>query len=85
MAYGGWEDSFTKTLANIVHDNDANYDISWCFYNSDEDSLNKNNKDLFVKLSPAIQRGRVKFFKGINCHSIFNRINIEKAKKKADR
>ncbi|ENY7402748.1 SIR2 family protein [Yersinia enterocolitica] len=82
MAYGGWEDSFTRTLANIVHDNDANYDISWCFYNSDPVYLDKTSKELFTKLSPAIQRGRVKFFKGINCHSIFTKINIEKAKKK---
>lgn len=84
MAYGGWEDSFTRTLANIVHDNDAIYDISWCFYNSDAGSLDKSNKELFTKLAPAIQRGRVKFFKGINCHSIFNKIDFEKAKKKSN-
>ena len=82
MAYGGWEDSFTRTLADIVHDNDANYEISWCFYSADEKYLKENNKELYTKLSPARDRGRVKFFNGINCHIIFNSIDLEKAKKK---
>ncbi|MEG1209516.1 MAG: SIR2 family protein [Leclercia sp.] len=81
MAYGGWEDSFTRTLASIVHDNDANYEISWCFYNSSAEYLDSHNNDLFVKLSAATDRGRVKYFKGINCHSIFNSVNLELAKK----
>lgn len=83
MAYGGWKDSFTRTLASIVHDNDANYEISWCFYNSNEESLDKDNNELFAKLSAATDRGRVKYFKGINCHTVFNRIDLERAKKKA--
>ena len=82
MAYGGWEDSFTRTLASIVHDNDANYEISWCFFSSNERELDSTNSELFVKLAPARDRGRVKFFKGINCHTIFNEIDFELAKKK---
>lgn len=82
MAYGGWEDSFTRTLASIVHDNDANYEISWCFYDTNAEYLDSNNTELFVKLSPAADRGRVKFFKGINCHTIFNSVDLELAKKK---
>jgi hypothetical protein len=65
MAYGGWEDSFTRTLANIVHDNDSNYEISWCFYDQREEFLDKNNNELFLKLSAATDRGRVKYFKGL--------------------
>lgn len=83
MAYGGWEDSFTRTLASIVHDNDANYEISWCFYNSSAECLDRDNKELFVKLSAATDRGRVKYFKGINCHTIFNSVDLNLAKKKA--
>lgn len=82
MAYGGWEDSFTRTLAEIVHDNESNYEISWCFYNSNAEDLDKFNKELFLKLSAATDRGRVKYFKGINCHTVFNRIDLERAKKK---
>lgn len=82
MAYGGWEDSFTRTLASVVHDNDANFEISWCFYNPNAEYLDSNNRELFVKLSPATDRGRVKFFKGINCHTVFNSIDLALAKKK---
>ncbi|MCU6213090.1 SIR2 family protein [Morganella morganii] len=82
MAYGGWEDSFTRTLASIVHDNDVNYEISWCFFKSNSESLDRENRELFTKLAPATERGRVKFFKGINCQVIFNNINLESAKKK---
>lgn len=82
MAYGGWEDSFTRTLASIVHDNDANYEISWCFYNPSAEYLDKHNNELFAKLSAATDRGRVKYFKGINCHTIFNGIDFERAKKR---
>lgn len=82
MAYGGWEDSFTRTLASIVHDNDSNYELSWCFYSTDEKYLNNSNKELFTNLSPAKDRGRVKYFNGINCHTLFNKVDLEKAKKK---
>ncbi|HGV3503135.1 TPA: SIR2 family protein [Providencia stuartii] len=84
MAYGGWEDSFTRTLASIVHDNDANYEISWCFFNPNAEYLDKHNCELFTKLSAATDRGRVKYFKGINCHSIFNRVDLELIKKKVE-
>ena len=74
MAYGGWVDSFTRTLANIVNDSKAEYNIAWCFYEKEPGVIDRNEKNLIETLTPAINRDRVHFFKGIDCNNIFSQI-----------
>ncbi|MBF4280370.1 SIR2 family protein, partial [Vibrio anguillarum] len=35
MAYGGWEDSFTRALATVVINSTSDYDILWSFFEPD--------------------------------------------------
>jgi hypothetical protein len=71
MAYGAWDDSFTRTLSNIVNLPNADYNIAWCFYSDAVDMIEEDFDKWFDKLSPAISRGRIQFFKGIDCLTFF--------------
>lgn len=75
MAYSGWQDSFMRSLAEIVNDAKAEYNFAWCFYEPDEDKINLKERSLFDSVLPAIQRDRIQFYKGIDCNEIFNDVN----------
>lgn len=82
MAYGGWEDSFTRTLSNIVNHPNADYKIAWCFYQSASNVIEDSFDQWFEKLSPAITHGRIQFFKGIDCTIFFDEDESQQQKKK---
>ncbi|WP_188052463.1 SIR2 family protein [Vibrio harveyi] len=82
MAYSGWTDSFTRTLASIVNDEKAEYKIAWCFYEKESGIIDRNNEGLFETLTPAINRDRIQFFKGIDCTKIFSNLSSELSLKK---
>lgn len=83
MGYSGWEDSFTRSLASIVINNKSEYDLLWCFFESNDAVIEKHQVDLFNKLKDAITRGRIQFFKGINCNNVFEKLSkVTQLKKK---
>ncbi|WP_312806127.1 SIR2 family protein [Atlantibacter hermannii] len=82
IAYGGWEDSFTRTLLSIVKNNQFKYSLAWCFYSSDPKSINDNYGHLETDLGDAISSERVQFYKGVDCQSIFDDTNREVTKVK---
>lgn len=67
VAYGGWPDIFTGALAGIVSNDSLFPEILWTFY-SDLPSLSDH---LRTTLQPGIDRNRVTFYKGIDCHDFF--------------
>jgi hypothetical protein len=76
MGYSGWEDSFTRSLASTVINNKSKYDLLWCFFEPNDAVIEKHQVELFNKLGDAITRGRIQFFKGIDCNSIFENKNL---------
>jgi len=83
MAYGGWEDSFTRALATAVTNSISEYDILWSFFESEAPKIEYSRKDLFETLDDAISRGRVQFYKGIDCNSVFDKLGqVNELKKK---
>lgn len=72
MGYSGWDDSFTRTLANIVKDSKEEYSIVWCFYQNENDMIISNYSEIFDILEPAIARGLVRFFKNVDCNTLFD-------------
>lgn len=69
MAYGGWDDIFTRTLAEVAEDPGSSPDVLWCFYGDDGVRIQADNAALLRQLDPAIGRGRVVFYAGIDCHA----------------
>ncbi|EKO3839710.1 SIR2 family protein, partial [Vibrio harveyi] len=83
MGYSGWEDSFTRSLAATVINSKSEYDLLWCFYEQNDAVIEKNEKELFNKLVDGISRGRIQFFKGIDCNSVFSQLSqVSELKKK---
>ena len=83
MAYGGWEDSFTRALSRAVINSTSEYDILWSFFESDPAKIEYSRKDLFDTLDDAISRGRVQFYRGIDCNSLFDKLgHVNELKKK---
>ncbi|HIF9474047.1 TPA: SIR2 family protein, partial [Photobacterium damselae] len=74
MAYGGWEDSFTRALATVVINSISQYDILWSFFESEAAKIEYSRKDLFDTLEDAISRGRVQFYSGIDCNALFDKL-----------
>jgi hypothetical protein len=77
MAYGGWDDIFTRTLQEVTADLGAYPDVLWCFYGSDDARIQTNSGPLFEQLRPAISRQRAIFYKGIDCHAFLPELAAE--------
>lgn len=83
MAYSGWEDSFTRALAKVVTNSIAEYDILWSFFESEPAKIEYSRQDLFDTLEDAISRGRVQFYRGVDCNSTFEKLGqFSEVKKK---
>jgi hypothetical protein len=70
IAYGGWPDIFTGALGGIVSNDNLFPEILWAFY-SDQPSISDH---LRVTLQPGMDRNRVTFYKGIDCHEFFPKL-----------
>lgn len=64
MAYGGWPDIFTGALGGVVGNDNLFPEILWALY-GDEPLVSEH---LLSQLRPGIDRNRVTFYKGIDCH-----------------
>ncbi|EYF06769.1 hypothetical protein [Chondromyces apiculatus] len=43
LAYGGWDDIFTRTLRDVSADQGAYPDALWCFYDRDPERIRRDN------------------------------------------
>lgn len=73
-AYGGWDDTFTQALVDLMNDEHAALDVIWCFYESDPSKVKDAHGKLLAAVEPAIVMNRFRAFGGIDCHSIFGEI-----------
>ncbi|WKL56749.1 NB-ARC domain-containing protein [Asticcacaulis sp. ZE23SCel15] len=64
LAYGGWDDAFTQALVEVVLDDSAYPEIIWCF----RDAVPQIRTQLLEYLRPGLDRGRISFYGGIDCH-----------------
>jgi hypothetical protein len=74
VAYGGWDDAFTNALAELLHDDQAELEVLWCFNESVPAVVKEEYKQLLDSVAPAIIRGRFRCYGGIDCHTIFSEI-----------
>lgn len=62
VGYGGWDDLFTRTLTGVTSDQSSYLDL--VFFDGNVNRIEKDQRRLFERLAPAIQRGRTAFFAG---------------------
>lgn len=77
VAYAGWDDVFTQALVDLLHDDEAQLDVIWCFYESDPAIVQARYGHLIDKLQPAIARGVFRAYGGVDCQTIFGEIFAE--------
>lgn len=70
MAYGGWPDIFTETLRNLVQNSAEFPEIIWTFFQD----VPSNNDHIVSLLQPGLDRNRVSFYRGIDCHKFLPRL-----------
>lgn len=68
MAYGGWDDVFTRALLSILRGNADDADVIWTFFEKDADTARANHAKLLETLAPAAHL--VRFYAGIDCHVV---------------
>lgn len=64
LAYGGWDDAFTRALVDVVVDDSAYPEVIWCF----RDKTPRVRTQLLDLLRPGLDRGRISFYAGVDCH-----------------
>lgn len=57
VAYGGWEDVFTRGLARVVADAGASPEVLWTFYAAGVERVQKNGDAILRLLAPAGESG----------------------------
>lgn len=70
LAYGGWDDAFSRALIEVVLDDSAFPEIIWCF----RDAVPRVRTQLLNVLMPGIDRGRVSLYGGINCNQFLPKL-----------
>ena len=71
VGYSGWDDVFTRSLADVVQDAGTDVEVVWSCYSEDERSIRNEFSSLFSRLRPAILKGRFKPYCGVDCHWLF--------------
>jgi signal transduction histidine kinase len=75
VAYGGWDDVFSKALIDVVSDGGAFPEVIWTFHDSDEQAIFKDAAPLLARLRPGMERaGRVTLYCGVDCHTLFRKL-----------
>lgn len=70
MAYGGWDDVFTRTLAEVVGDQGAFTEVVWCFFEDDPADIVERCGHILEQLRPALMRQRATLVRGVDCHAV---------------
>ena len=73
-AYGGWDDAFTTSFADLLNEDQAELDVLWCFYQDNLMLIDRDHKTLLDRVTPAIIRGRFRAYGGIDCHCLFSEL-----------
>lgn len=74
VGYAGWDDVFTRSLADLLNDDQAALDVLWCFHEDEAALVQARYGSLLSKVGGAIARGRFRAYGGIDCHGVFDAI-----------
>lgn len=88
VAYGGWDDVFTRTLLEIMNEDGARPEILWTYFGDIDADLLAQNAHQIRLFSPGLDSGRFNIYKGVNCHDLFGdlaeRLGLKQSSRFAD-
>lgn len=71
VAYGGWDDVFTNSLADLALDGESGLEVLWTFYETEPALIAARYSSLLQKTSQARIQGRFRLYSGVDCHKLF--------------
>jgi formylglycine-generating enzyme required for sulfatase activity len=74
LAYSGWDDVLTRTLARILADPQATPQVLWTFYRDDPARIRQESEKLLRDLVLGSGPSRVTLFRGIDVHRFLPRL-----------
>ncbi len=77
LAYGGWDDIFTKTLMEVVDSDSSHPEIIWTFREADESAIRQKYANVLKNIGPGLDRARVTAFKGIEANYFLQQLLSE--------
>jgi len=83
-AYGGWDDVFTRALTGVSQEAESFPEVLWLFRESDPEEIRKRFLSRIESLEPAVIRGRLLLYGGIDVISFFPRL-LESLRKSVPR
>ena len=72
VAYSGWDDVFTRALADVLQDAEAQVTVLWCFRETDAAVIESKYASLFNKVQGALTSGVLHLYGGVDCHAVFS-------------
>jgi hypothetical protein len=54
LAYGGWDDAFTKALIDAISNHTLSPDVLWTFHDLDKNKILKNSQAILKSLEPGL-------------------------------
>ncbi len=74
VAYGGWDDVFTRALVDVLQDAEAQVTVLWGFHEADAGLVETRYAKLLERAQAAITSGALHLYGGVDCHSVFGEI-----------
>lgn len=74
VAYGGWDDVFTRELASLVEDDAASVDILWAAFESEPYKIAHHYAPLLERTRNAQILNRLRMYGGIDCRTFFGEL-----------
>jgi serine/threonine-protein kinase len=71
IAYGGWDDVFTRALMQVVEGGEQKFDVLWAFYERDQQKIIDQNLRLLEQLKSGIGGGRIRLYRNVDAHKLF--------------
>jgi formylglycine-generating enzyme required for sulfatase activity len=70
LGYGGWEDVFTRKLAEMSGDEGEDFELLWTFYPEARHEIEKQLETLQARLSGGLALDRVVLYGGVDGHAV---------------
>jgi|JI10StandDraft_1071094.scaffolds.fasta_scaffold07658_5 serine/threonine protein kinase len=66
VGYSGWDDIFTKAIADVIESCEGTPELLWAFFETNTDRIVEKNSELLARLRPGYERNHIALYHSIN-------------------
>lgn len=71
IAYSGWDDIFTKTLLEVMEEDESKIEVLWAYYGANDADLISQNQAQISSFESGLASGRLCLYKGVDVGLFF--------------